>query len=671
MAISEMQKVRMVVHKTVADDVMSRIQKLGCCHFVSDAAKADERDIAPLRARLKEIDGRLGDVKAVSRFLEPYASGKAAPAASYTMEELARASSSEAFGPTSSKMHALEKKLSDIRNGISRVSGLIGQLEPLESLPCALDFYTVGTDTAAGGVYQLQAAAADALAADVKSSSGGMSDVTVLPSSGKETSRYVSVIYERGQAAKVQEALAHAQASKVDVPSGLTGTAAEELASLRKEHEELERALHDAEREAFAAADSAMAECRAVSDYWSIEKSRADTLIDGGQTEQISIYKFWIPKDMLDKFKAAVADHEALIDVAMIEADEGEMPPTLLHNTGLSGPVEPLIEMYGTPTYGSFDPTIVVAPFFYMFFGICFGDAGYGLLIASLLTVVMIKKRLTGTVRKFAMILILGNICALIFGAISFSWFGDSISAFGGLDKDGAVIENASITFLRFLAPLKKLQILDPMNDPMTMLYVSLALGFFQLMVGLLVALVQNVKHGRAFAAFADQGGWMIFLIGLVLFGLASQGVIQMPSNIAGGVAAAGAIILVLTQGREKKNVFGKLFSGIMSLYGVTGYLGDVLSYSRLLALGLGSAAVGMVINLLATLVSGVPYVGVVLAVVVFVVGHLFGIAANILGAFVHSLRLQYVEFFGKFHEASGEEFHPLRLAVQYVKIAK
>jgi V/A-type H+-transporting ATPase subunit I len=162
----------------------------------------------------------------------------------------------------------------------------------------------------------------------------------------------------------------------------------------------------------------------------------------------------------------------------------------------------------------------------------------------------------------------------------------------------------------------------------------------------------------------------MIFLCSLVLMGLASAGAVPLPPGLFRATAVIGALILIATQGRDKKSVLGKLFSGVMSLYNVTGYLGDLLSYSRLLALGLSSAAVGTVINLLANLVSDVPYVGVLLGVLIFVLGHSFGIAVNVLGAFVHSLRLQYVEFFGKFYTASGEEFAPLEAKTQYVRLA-
>ena len=214
------------------------------------------------------------------------------------------------------------------------------------------------------------------------------------------------------------------------------------------------------------------------------------------------------------------------------------------------------------------------------------------------------------------------------------------------------------------------MQVLDPMRDPMTLLMISLALGFIQVLFGLAIAFSENWKSGDKLAAVSDQGGWIIFLCGLVLYGCAVSGSLAPVWLLPGKIAAiGGALLLVLTQGREKKGLASKLFSGVLSLYNVTGFLGDVLSYSRLLALGLGSAAVGMVINLLAGLVAGVPYVGIVLAVLIFVVGHTFSIVVNLLGAFIHSLRLQYVEFFGKFYNATGRDFTPLRNAAQYSRI--
>ncbi|MDL2263552.1 V-type ATP synthase subunit I [Synergistaceae bacterium OttesenSCG-928-I11] len=662
MAISDMQKVHMAVHKTISDEVMGRIQKLGCCQFIARSHESvDERDIAPLRTRLRKIEELLGEARFVSRFLEPFATEKGSGLAramgdmpSYSLDALSKVASEDTFKTTSCKLRDLEKRLSDARTGMSRVTGLVAQLKPLAQLPYSLDFYTTGTEETAGNLFSVPLAQADALKSALGGALGEMLDLYALPTSEKDTSQLFSVIFPREKAADVQNAMHDITASRIDVPAQLKDTAANELVRLDEEYGELKLSEETVVDEITAMANDAYKECQLFSDYWTIQKNRADALIDGEQTEQILLVSFWIPKTCMARFTQATSLYQDLIDVVTTDPEEGELPPTLLRNKGLAEPMEPLITMYGTPTYGAFDPTGIVTPFFYLFFGMCFGDAGYGLVIAGILLLILMRKPVTGTLKKFLVILTVSNLMAVVVGTLTFSWFGDSITAF---------------PFLSFLKPLGALQVLDPMNDPMTFLGISLSLGFIQILVGLFIAMRENIRSGNKFAAFADQGGWVIFLCGLVLLGLSSAGMLPLPTSLAGAIAAVGAIILVATQGREKPSIFGKLFSGVMSLYNVTGYLGDVLSYSRLLALGLGSAAVGMVINLLCNLVAGAGPVGIVLAVVIFVVGHTFSIAVNILGAFVHSLRLQYVEFFGKFYEASGEDFTPLTMSTQYVKL--
>jgi V/A-type H+-transporting ATPase subunit I len=464
----------------------------------------------------------------------------------------------------------------------------------------------------------------------------------------------VSVIYVRSEAEKFEEAVSAFDSSRVDVPAQLTGLAADELKALETELTGLKSEESAIVAEISSAANETYKRCEYCSDYWGIQRDKVGALMEGEQTEQIVVSEFWIPDVRLGELKKVLNSYEPLTDMVVSEPEEGEKPPTLLANPKWSRALEALVTMYGTPTYGGFDPTVITAPFFYAFFGICFGDAGYGLLIASVVAFLLVKKKPEPSVRNFLTIVLVGNICAFVFGAVTFSWFGDSLTSF---------------SFLKSLGWLKSIQILDPMGDPMTMLVISLAIGFFQIMLGLVVAMRNNLINGNRVAAFADQGGWIVFLCGLVLLGLSSGGVIGLPTRLSGAIAGAGALILVTTQGREKKSFVGKLLSGVMSLYNVTGYLGDILSYSRLLALGLGSAAIAMVVNLLANLVSGVPYVGIILGILVFVLGHVFGMAINILGAFIHSLRLQYVEFFGKFFEASGEEYTPLSCATQYVRL--
>jgi V/A-type H+-transporting ATPase subunit I len=224
-----------------------------------------------------------------------------------------------------------------------------------------------------------------------------------------------------------------------------------------------------------------------------------------------------------------------------------------------------------------------------------------------------------------------------------------------------------------FLRPLKNLPvILNPMDDPMVFLALSLALGVFQLLFGLGVAFYDALRRKDYMGAYADVGGWLVFLIGLLVWGMGLAGYMSVAWEAFGKtVAIFGAIVLLATQGREKTGFISKAISGVLSLYDATSYLGDVLSYSRLLALGLATSAVGVIINMLAGLAGDIPFVGWILALLLIIGGHVFSVAVNVLGAFVHSLRLQYVEFFSKFYSGGGRVFSPLSYNTSYVSIKR
>ena len=666
MALAEMQKVRVAVHESVLGDLMPKIQELGCCHFVSQ----DEQDghsvegaLSPVRTQLRSVDDLLGEVRFAMRFLDPFVAERGSAVSrimgdvpEYSIAALEKATPEPEFRDLTLKLRSFEKRLSDARSGISRTRGLLLQLSALMSIPYPLEFFNRGTELVSGVLLSMKKDSFPGFKTELLEKMGSSVECSAFFSGEKDADGICAVIFMKEDQAEFQSIADAYQASRMDVPEQFKVSSHEEYALLEAQLDELESEEKSIISEITALASEAYAQSLLMLDYWTLHREQLDALCDGEGTEQVVLLNLWLPLEALPAFKKVLQPYEAVCEMVLVEPEEGETPPTLLQNDSWAEPLEPLTLMYGTPAYSGVDPTPLITPFFYIFFGMCFGDAGYGLILTGVLGYFLLRKRMSGVARKFFIIIATGGIASAIMGVITGSYFGDSLDAF---------------PFLSFLSPLKSLKLLDPMNDPMTLLGISLLLGMIQIFTGIIMAMRELWKKGDKLGALADQGGWLVFLSGLVLVGLTGGG--MLPAAMQGFskvVAAVGALILILTQGRTRPSFAGKVFSGVFSLYNVTGYLGDVLSYSRLLALGLGSAAVGMVINLLAVLVSGVPYVGLLLGVLVFVFGHLFSMAINLLGAFVHSLRLQYVEFFGKFYDTSGEDFVPLRRATQYVRIS-
>lgn len=667
MALAEMQKVRVAAHESVLGELMPKIQELGSCHFIPQDERGDSTvkgALSPIQSQLRSVDDLLGEVRFVMRFLDPFAADKGSAVArmmgdmpEYSLSDLEKATSESAFRDLSLNLRSLEKQLSDARSGISRTRGLLLQLRALMGIPYPLELFNGGTSLVSGVLLSLKGDAFAAFKAELLGKMESSVECSDFFAGEKGADGICAVIFLKESQAEFQAIVETYQVARVDVPEQFK-------TSGRKEYEQMEAQLDDFETEEArivaeitALAQESYAHSQLMLDYWMPRRDQLEAVCEGEGTEQVVLINLWVPADALPALKQVIQPYEKLCELLLCEAEEGEKPPTLLQNSSWSQPMEPLTLMYGTPAYGGVDPTPLITPFFYLFFGMCFGDAGYGLILTGLLGYFLLRKRMSGVTRKFFIIIAMGGVASIVMGVVTGSYFGDSVEAF---------------PFLSSITPLMSLKLLDPMNDPMTLLGISLFLGMIQIFTGIIMAMRELWKKGDKMGALADQGGWLVFLTGLVLVGLSGGG--MLPASMGGlskAIAVAGALILVLTQGRDKPSLVGKVFSGVFSLYNVTGYLGDVLSYSRLLALGLGSAAVGMVINLLASLVSGVSYVGPLLGFLVFALGHLFSIAVNLLGAFVHSLRLQYVEFFGKFYETNGEDFVPLRRTTQYVRITE
>jgi len=662
MALVNMCKARAAVHKSVVGKLSSEIQDLGCCQFIkATGAKLEGKVAEEMLSKLKLNEDAHANAKYVCKMLEPYEqnkqSGLFAELPKLTLEQLEKKADNHEFVQLVHWLRKKDKEGTELRTETAKLNAQAAQLEVLKVIEYPLELFSVGTKEIFGTIFAVPETVLAQFKEECAELFGDMAEIKLYNEGDKETGCLAVVLCRRSDAEKLRELAAKLSLTKIDVAREFKLMATDEIIAVKARLAKLAAEEKLLAEEFTAKADEGLLLARYVCDWITVLHDRLSSVLEGEPTESVFIWEMWLPKERFDEVKALFDKYSYATDFTEIEPEENDVAPTMLKNPKWGSLLEPLTMMYGLPTYGSFDPTVAMTPFFFLFLGMCFGDAGYGLVMSALLGFFLIRYKMPEALRNAFMLLFVGMICTIVFGFISGSFFGDAFTAFG---------------FMKPVLPLaKKMQLLDPMNDPMTLLAISLALGFVQVILGVCIAFYMNWKQGNKFAAIADQGGWIIFLVGLLMVGLTMGGVLPASLSLFSKVLAiGGALLLFLTQGRDKPSIFGKAFSGLMSLYNVTGYLGDVLSYSRLLALGLGSAAVGLVINLLCNLIAqGGSIIGLLLAIVLFIFGHAFSIAVNLLGAFIHPLRLQYVEFFGKFYDANGVDFKPLKVDTSFLKI--
>lgn len=389
-------------------------------------------------------------------------------------------------------------------------------------------------------------------------------------------------------------------------------------------------------------------------DYFVLRSEKYKVLAELDQTRHVFVLNGYIPEEDCEKLQA-LCEKVASCVVEFGDADEAEAP-VKLRNNRFAEPAQSIVTMYSTPSHEDVDPTPILAFFFYFFFGMMFSDAGYGLLmiIATAIAIKVFKpdKKMYNNLKLFQYCGVATVFWGLVFGSI----FGDAPAMFY------TMFTGQSIT-MKELLPWPTL---DTQKDALMIMILSIALGMVHILVGMGCKFYVCLRRKEYAKAFFDTGLWMLLLVGAAVLavGMATN---QTVLTIGIGIAIAAAVGLVLTQGREKKGFFGKLIGGVASLYDITSYISDLLSYSRLLALGLTTGVMAQVFNMLSTLFGTSP-VGILFMILIFVVGHAITIGLNALGSYVHTMRLQYVEMFSKFYEGGGKPFEPFSTKSKYFK---
>lgn len=405
----------------------------------------------------------------------------------------------------------------------------------------------------------------------------------------------------------------------------LYGTPRDLIFDYQNEYESLGIEAQEYEEKAKKFADDKLI-LKALEDYLVNEIAREKCTEQLGETGSTFMLEGWIiakNQENVEKAVLAVAPETYL---SFREPEENEIPPTAISNAKAIAPFEAVTDMYAVPSSKGFDPNLLMSIFYFLIFGMMMADVAYGLILTFGALVVLKLKKPTGMFKKITTVIMICGISTSLWGV----FFGNIFSIEG--------------------IP----SVINPLDDAMTMLIMTLAIGVIHLLVGLGIGAYTSIMRGKILDAIFDKFSWMIILIGGIMLALGGA-----VGTIGTYMALAGLAILLLTQGRHKKGIAKKAIGGLASLYDVTGYVSDILSYCRIFGMGLATTVIAMVFNTIAGLFMG-SVVGYIIGIVVLTIGHVFNIAINTLGSFVHTARLQYIEFFSKFYEGGGHTFAPL-----------
>lgn len=420
---------------------------------------------------------------------------------------------------------------------------------------------------------------------------------------------------------------------------GMTGTAkendkalAENLAALEKERQEIEQRIAGlgGKREALLEASDRAA--------IALRREEAKSRLVG--TDKVFLLEGWLPADRCAALEKALEPFTCAIETREPTEDEYPQVPVQLKNNKLTRPLNMVTEMYSLPAYGTLDPNPLMAPFFILFYGIMMADMGYGLLMMIASVIISKKYRPKGTSGELFSLLGLCGISTFIMGALTGGFFGDFLTQLVAIVSPGTV----------FALP----KLFDPLDDLTMILIGSMALGMVQIVTGMAISLIEKCKRKKFLDAFFEEITWWIVFIGIALLALGKGAAVLY-------VGCALVLLGPIVQGKG----WGRLTGVFGSLYNhVTGYFGDILSYTRLMALMLAGSVIAQVFNMLAAMPGNV-----IAFIIISMLGNAMNFGLNLLGCYVHDLRLQCLEFFNKFYVDGGKPFRPMTLDTEYVDL--
>lgn len=654
MAIEPVKKIRVIVHQSLRDEVVDALQVAGTVHIerlteedLLPAGESGEKEVAEVRRctfGISKAEFLLGFFKEYGYERPGFFKTLIKEKYPMTREAFNRAGERVDLDMAYAECSELDRWLTAIDEEKSRLEQEAGELADWTELQLDLDEMD-GRHT-----YGLM---------PVRIVSGEIKDV-VLELSGEVPESTLDVVCERDDWAccmvvyhpdsleGVESVLDRHRHEAVTLPSYPLEPAE------RLEQVEREMASLDRRREKFVAGASAYAEKRreieVLREYLLNERRKIQLSSEFGETRSTAVIDGWVTESALEATVASVQGVSDDIEIELFDPTGEDNPPVSLKNGKWARPFQLLTGLYGIPHNREYDPTLIIAISFVVFFGFCIGDVGYGLVLIGAFLLMRRLLPLGQKVKDLLLVMTYGSAFAIVAGVITGSWF--------GIDPEK-------------LPPfLQSLAVLDPLRKPIPVMGLMMALGVVHMLSGTVIEFRDNIKGRDWAAAFIDQGLVFLFLIGLGV-GIPLMLAKVVPKSVALLIAGFPVILMLLLLGRAAKSIPGKAVGGLYETYNtVVGWVGDTISYMRLYALGLATFVIGWVVNTLAGMVQGTgPVIGILLMLLVLVLGHTFNVTINLLGAFVHPLRLEFVEFFGKFYEDGGHEFSPMKVESKIVLI--
>lgn len=640
MAIVKMKKLRVMAMAGQREELLRELLRLGCVEISAPDGKLSDPAWSALVRRgtsqLVTTKSEITDVNAALAAIRKYAQlkdGLFIKRHPISEQEFLSAGTVERAREVSRSIGEQLQTLARLQNEENRLLARQAALLPWQSLDMPLEMEGTAhmlcrmgvcpgtTDTAA-----VKTALADTAA-------------ELYEISADKQQKYYLLLCHRADEEAAMDVLRPYSFSAVTF-QGLQGTAAENLARL--EFRLADNRKHQGEATASIIANGEARDAlRVYADRLSAEAARetnAERLLTDGT---IVFFEGWAPAENLDAVAKLLDRMGCAWDAADPTEDEIPEVPVQLKNNWLTRPLNMVTEMYSLPAYDNVDPNPLMAPFFILFYGIMMADMGYGLLMILASVIVMKKYRLKGTAGHLFSLMGLCGVSTFIMGALTGGFFGDFLTQVVKLTTGGDFALPALFT---------------PLEDTLMILVGSMCLGFVQIVTGMAISFVQKLKNGQVMdAVWEEVTWWLVFLGG----GLMALGVTSIVLYVGLAMVIIGPVVTGKGIGKIT-GIFGSLYNHI------TGYFGDILSYSRLMALMLAGSVIAQVFNTLGAIPGNL-----IIFIVISMAGNALNFALNLLGCYVHDLRLQCLEYFGKFYEDGGKPFRPLAMETKYVDIEK